>query len=146
MKSMFVRLGAFVAVLAIVIVVGLWLRPATAHLDSPRYLWNKHLRPLADARYLQNTKVFVFPFTLGSLADLTVTQSCPAGWQAIGGGVDFESANADVRVISDAPTLAGAAMFDAAEGKNPAGDGWRVTMHNNGLLAVDGAVGAICSR
>jgi hypothetical protein len=41
-------------------------------------------------------------------------------------------------VISSAPVITGGSLFDAAEGSHPAGEGWRVTMHNSGLLAVDG--------
>jgi hypothetical protein len=133
-------------VLVIVFLVGSWLQPATAHLGTPTHLWTAHLRPKADLRYLQNTRVYVSPqFTLGAAGDLSVTRLCPPGWQAIGGGVDFESANAVVQVISEAPVVNGANLFDATEGRNPAGEGWRVTMHNDGVLHVDGVVGAVCS-
>jgi hypothetical protein len=141
------RTAAVAAVLGVVIVVGSWLQPAAAHLGTPRHLWTQHLRPLADQRYLQNTNVYISPeFSLGILADLTVTRLCPSGMQAIGGGVDFASATADVRVISDAPVVSGTNLFAVGEGKQPAGRGWRVTMHNNGVLAVDGVVGVICAR
>ena len=141
------RTAAVAAALGVVIVVGSWLEPAAAHVGTPHHLWTQHLRPLADQRYLQNTNVYVSPeFSLGALADLTVTRLCPSGMQAIGGGVDFASSTADVQVISDAPIASGTNLFALGEGKHPAGGGWRVTMHNNGVLAVDGVVGAICSR
>lgn len=141
------RTAAVAAVLGVVIVVGSWLQPAAAHVGTPGHLWTQHLRPLADQRFLQNSSVYVSPaFSLGALADLSVTRLCPSGMQAIGGGVDFESANADVRVISDAPVVSGTNLFAVGEGKHPAGRGWRVTMHNNGVLAVNGVVGVICSR
>ena len=141
------RVGAIVAVLAMVLLIGSWLQPATAHLGAPGHLWTDHLRARADLRYLQNTKVYVSPpFSIAALGDATVTRLCPAGWQAIGGGVDFATANPSVQVISDAPIVDGANLFAADEGKHAAATGWRVTMHNNGLLGVDGVVGAICSR
>lgn len=141
------RTAAVAALLGVVIVVGSWLQPAAAHVGTPGHLWTQHIRPLADQRYLQNTSTYVSPaFSLGALADLSVTRLCPSGMHAIGGGVDFESANADVRVISDAPIMGGTNLFAADEGKNPAAGGWRVTMHNNGVLAVNGVVGVICSR
>jgi hypothetical protein len=147
MKGIQARAGAIAAVLGIVVVVGLWLQPATAHDGTPNHLWTTHVRPKADLRYLQNTRVYVSPqFSLGALADQTVTQLCPDGSQAIGGGVDFDTADADVQVISTAPVVNGDGVFAADEGRNPASEGWRVTMHNNGILAVDGAVAAICSR
>ena len=91
--------------------------------------------------YLQNTHVYVSPqFSLGSLADQTVTRLCPVGSQAIGGGVDFDTADADVQVISSAPLVAGSNLFTADQGRNPASRGWRVTMHNNRALAVTGAL------
>ena len=141
------RTAAVGAVLGVVIVVGSWLQPAAAHVGTPGHLWTQHLRPRADRRYLQNSNVYVSPeFSVGALADLSVTRLCPSGMQAIGGGVDFASANADVRVISDAPVVSGTNLFALDEGKQPAGRGWRVTMHNNGVLAVDGVVGVICAR
>jgi hypothetical protein len=147
MKRMRTRTAAVGAVLVVAFVVVSWLQPAAAHVGTPGHLWTHHLRPKADLRYLQNSKVYVSPeFTLGILANLSVTRLCPPGMQAIGGGVDFDSANADVQVISDAPIVSGTNLFGAAEGKNPAGGGWRVTMHNNGILAVNGVVGVICSR
>lgn len=147
MREMRARVGAIVALLAVVLVVGSLLQPATAHIGSPGHLWTQHLRGRADLRYLQNTKVYVSPqFSLGALADSSVTRLCPSGWQAIGGGVDFQAANANVQVISDAPIVGGANLFAADEGKNPAATGWRVTMHNNGLVSVGGVVGVICSR
>ena len=76
---------------------------------------------------------------------MTVKRECPAGSQALGGGVDFEAANADVQVISSAPIVSGSNLFAVASGKNPAGEGWRVTMHNDGVSAVNGKVGVICS-
>jgi len=147
MKQAHARTAAVGAVLGVAFVVGSWLQPVAAHISTPRHLWTQHVRPKADLRYLQNSNVYVSPeFTLGILADLSVTRLCPSGTQAIGGGVDFEAPNADVQVISDAPIVSGTGLFGAAEGKNPPGRGWRVTMHNNGILAVNGVVGVICSR
>ncbi len=147
MKQTHIRTAAVGALLGVMFVIGSWLQPAAAHIGTPGHLWGQHLRPKADLRYLQNSNVYVSPvFSLGAVADLSVTHLCPSGTQAIGGGVDFETANADVQVISDAPIVSGSNLFVAVEGKNPAGSGWRVTMHNNGVVAVDGVVGVICSR
>lgn len=147
MGQMRARVGAIVGVLAVVVLIGSWLQPATAHPGAPGHLWTDHLRARADLRYLQNTKVYVSPqFSIAALSDATVTRLCPSGWQAIGGGVDLATANANVLVISDAPIVGGANLFAAAEGKHPAATGWRVSMHNNGVLDVDGVLGAICTR
>ena len=144
------RIRAFAvsaAVVGLAIVSLSSLQPVAAHVGTPAHLWTQHIKPRADTRYLQNTKVFVSDeVSLGALADVTATLLCPAGRQAIGGGVDFEDADADVQVISSAPLVSGANLFAAAEGRNPAGQGWRVTMHNNGILAVSGVVGVICSK
>jgi hypothetical protein len=44
--------------------------------------------------------------------------------QAIGGGVDFDSANADVQVISDAPIVSGTNLFGGMRARIlPAEDG-----------------------
>jgi hypothetical protein len=141
------RSGAVATALGIVVLVAWSLQPATAHLGSPVHLWTEHIRPKADERYLRNTNVFVSaPFTLVALDDATVTRMCPAGWQAVGGGADFEAANANVQVISSAPLVGDSNLFSADEGKNPASGGWRVTMSNDGLLDVDGVVGVICAK
>jgi hypothetical protein len=132
-KSLRSRSLSVIAVLGVIAAISL-LQPATAHIGKPRHLWFEHLRPLADPRYLQETHVFVTPtFTLGIAADLTVTKKCPKG------------SNAVVQVISSAPTVDGSALFALPAGRNPGGDGWRVTMHNSGLLPVDGKVGVVCS-
>lgn len=141
------RTAAVVAVLGVVIVVGSWLQPAGAHVGTPRHVWNQHIRSLADQRYLQNSSVYISPaFSLGTLADLTVTRLCPSGMQAIGGGVDFASATADVRVISDAPIVSSTKPLRPRRGQASRGRRRRPTMHNNGVLAVGGVVGVICSR
>jgi len=140
------RMRTLATFLAGVTIGWLTFQPAVGHIGTVGHLWREHIRPKADARYLQNTKVDVSaPFTLGALGDDTVTELCPAGWQALGGGVDFEAADADVQVISSAPLLASGNLFAADQGRNPAATGWRVTLHNNGL-AVDGVVGVICAR
>jgi len=147
MKGMRARAGVIVAVLGITALVGTWLQPATAHIGTPTHLWAAHLRQKANPLYLQNTKVYVSPqFSVDALADLTVTRACPLGWQAVGGGVDFETANANMQVISSAPIVEGTNLFTADAGRNPASGGWRVAMHNNGIFAVNGVVGAICTR
>jgi hypothetical protein len=147
MNKTYARAGVGITLLGLVMVIGSWLTPATAHIGTPSHLWTEHIRPRADLRYLQNTHVYVSTaFSLGSLADLTVTRLCPRGNQALGGGVDFEAADADVQVISSAPLVGGKNLFALSPGRNAAARGWRVTLHNNGVLAVDGVVGVICSR
>jgi hypothetical protein len=147
MNSIRARAIAAAGVLGVATIALSWIQPASAHLGSPEHLWKAHLEPLADARYLQDTHVFVSrEFTLGIAADLVATRRCPTGTQALGGGVDFDASNADVQVISSAPLVGGVTLFTASTGKGAPGDGWRVTMHNDGVLAVTGRVGVICSR
>ena len=147
MKGMHVRAAVTIAFIGVALVVGLWLQPATAYSERSPEAGTQLVRTQADRRYLQNTHVFVSDqFSLGSLADATITRLCPSGAQALGGGVDFDAANADVQVISSAPVVGGTNLFAANEGKNPAGRGWRVTMHNNGVPTVTGVMGVICSR
>ena len=147
MRSMQTRFGASVAILGIAAIVLSWLQPAQAHLGTSSHLWRVHIRPMADARYLQNTRVYATaPFTAAPLGDADVTGMCPFGWQATGGGVDFEDAAPEVRIISSAPLVGDENLFTAEAGRNAAGQGWRVTMHNNGPLPVDGVVGVVCAK
>ena len=141
-----IRPYALVAGVALLVAIAWSLQPATADIGTPNHLWSRHLRSKADARYLRNTKVFVSPtFTLGALAADEFTVDCPTGWQAVGGGVDFEAADAMVHVISSAPLLADTSLFALDEGRNPAASGWRVTAENDGVVAVDGKVGVVCA-
>lgn len=148
MASIHARMGVVLAVLCVVgVAVGLSVQPATAHLGTPFHLWRDHIKPAADDRYLQGTNVVVSPtFSLGPLGDITVTKLCPVGWHAVGGGVDFETADADVQVISNGPLVAGSNLFAAEPGRHPASRGWRVSAHNDGALDVDGVLGVVCAR
>jgi hypothetical protein len=146
-KTVRTRSAAALLVLGAIVIVGLWLQPATAHIGTVSHLWTQHIRPKADARYLENTKVYVTSFSIGAGANVTADSDCPEGWQAIGGGVDFVSgASAQVSVLSNAPKVNGDNIVAASDGRNPAADGWRVKMHNNnGAASFTGAVAAICS-
>jgi hypothetical protein len=142
-----IRPVRIVVAVGLLVVLGWSLQPASAHIGTPSHLWTQHLRSMADARYLQNTRVFVSSaFTVGALGDHEETVDCPAGWQAIGGGVDFVTANANVRVVSSAPIVLDANLFQADDGRNPWATGWRVTVSNLGVTGVDGKAAAICTR
>jgi hypothetical protein len=146
-KTVRTRSAAVCLVLGAILIVGLWLQPATAVTGTAHHLWVSYIRPRADDRYLQNTKTYITSFSIGAGASITADSDCPSGWQAIGGGVDFVSgAAAQVSVLSNAPKVNGDNIVAAADGRNPAPDGWRVKMHNNnGSGSYTGAVAAICS-
>jgi hypothetical protein len=46
----------------------------------------------------------------------------------------------------NAPIVNGDGLFSAPEGRNPPGEGWRVTMHNNLVLDVNRVVRVVCSK
>lgn len=85
--------------------------------------------------------------TVGTNASATATVDCPAGWQALGGGVDFQSqSTTSIDVLFDGPLVAGDNLIAASEGKNAASTGWKVRVQNNDLVAsYTFVVGVICS-
>ena len=106
------------------------------------------IRPKADARYLQDTKVYATDWvTIGSSSGQTIVRNCPKGWQALGGGIDAVSQSTnDLDVVYSGPMVDGDNLVAAAPGKNPPGTGWKVRVVNNsGSVSYDVVVGVICS-
>ena len=126
------------------------LAPAGAHTTTPDHLWKKHIRPKADARYLQHANVYVSASdTLGSGVGTSETKTidCPAGTQAVGGGVDFNQASANVDVVANGPLVAGDNMVAASTGKNGKATGWKVSLVNEeAAVSYTYRIGAICSK
>jgi hypothetical protein len=143
-----IRRGAGLLVLA-VLLVGAFVMPATGHVTkSVPHLWTSHIRPRADVRYLQNTKVIVSATaSVAALGNQSATVDCPAGLQATGGGVDFDDDTATVQVVTNAPTIAGGSIADATAGVNPKATGWEVSVVSlEALTAQTFVVGVICSK
>lgn len=106
------------------------------------------IRPKADARYLQNTKVYATGERLiGPSSGETIIRNCPNGWQALGGGVDAASQSTnDLDVVYNGPMVAGDNLVAANQGKNPPATGWKVRVVNNNVSSsYTVVVGAICS-
>ena len=124
------------------------ITPAIAHNGSVAHLWQKHVKPKADVRYLQNTKVYVSEtVSVAAAYTVTATVDCPVGMQAIGGGVDTDADSLSFSVVSSAPTIGGESLLNASAGKNPSASGWSASVENlDALSAHDIAVGVICSK
>ena len=124
------------------------ISPAVAHYGPIAHLWQKHIRPKADVRYLESSNVYVSdPVTVASGDTGTATVDCPAGRQAVGGGVDSDADAISFSVTASGPTIGGDVLLDAVAGKNPRAGGWSATVENLDLTAShDFAVGVICSR
>jgi hypothetical protein len=121
------------------------ISPASG-LNRIRAPW-KVVRPKADVRYLQNTKTYVStPQTVTTSNNATATVACPAGWQAVGGGVDFDADDAVVNVVSLGPTLASGDLVDADAGRNPAATGWKVSVLNADITTHTFVVAVVCSH
>jgi len=107
------------------------------------------IKPKADARYLENTKVYATDRVLvGTLSGATIDRNCPNGWQALGGGVDPVSQGTnDLDIVYDGPLVAGDNLVAADPGKNPPATGWKVRVYNNsGSSSYEVVVGVICSK
>jgi hypothetical protein len=105
--------------------------PAGAHVGGTvGHLWNDHIKPKADARYLQNTvRVVQSGGTVAAGSFDSQTVDCPAGYQAIGGGVDINQI-AGGRVASSHPIRDGARALTLANGQHPAANGWYGAINN----------------
>jgi hypothetical protein len=121
------------ALLALGAIIGTMLvaQPAGAHfLPSISHIWS-HIRPKADARYLQNTKTVVKAgpvVALGSFGSQTVM--CPAGYQATGGGVDINQV-AGGHVASSHPLINGQRALTFADGVHGRANGWYGAINND---------------
>lgn len=142
------RWRAALLILAGTVIGALLISPASGHVSTPGHLWKTHIRPKADTRYLQNSKVWVSASqTVNASSTKTADANCPAGWQAVGGGIDFNSgASADVRVVVSAPIIEGDNMVAASTGRNPAATGWRVQVANDVGVSYTFVVGVICTK
>jgi hypothetical protein len=136
-----------VAVLALGVAIGavLFATPAASHIGSVSHLWSDHIKPKADARYLQNTKVVISSGTANNgQHDVTIVD-CPAGYQATGGGVDPNNV-LTMAVTSSGPTVNGERTLLTANGTHGPADGWWGAVVNNSGSAAAYKVSVICSK
>ena len=119
--------------------------PAGAHVGGTvNHLWD-HLKPKADARYLQNTKTFVVSGTVNNGSFDTAIANCPVGWQAVGGGVDPNNV-LTMDVTSSNPVIQGTRTLLTPNGENGRATGWLGAVTNNSGSAATFKVAVICSR
>jgi hypothetical protein len=95
----------------------------------------------ADRKFLQNTTIVTQAFTVppSPTTATTAQVSCPAGWQATGGGADspvvYGGGGSDAFIIFESrPILAGARAV-----------GWYVEVVGTGA-AANGTIYAVCSK
>jgi hypothetical protein len=73
---------------------------------------------------------------VGTNASATASVDCPVGWQALGGGADFQTQSTTaIDIVFDGPLVAGDKLIAASEGNNPASTGWKVRVQNNDLVS-----------
>jgi len=127
------RLRRMIVVLAIGVAIGTMIMatPASAHFRSSiDHIWS-HIKPKADARYLQNTvRVVKFGGTVALGGFDSEIVNCPAGYQAIGGGVDINQV-AGGDIASSHPVRDGARALTLADGQHPAANGWYGAINND---------------
>jgi hypothetical protein len=127
------RLRRTIVVLALGIAIGTMIvaTPAMGHVGGTvGHLWNDHIKPRGDARYLQNTvRVVKFGGTVAIGSFDADSVNCPAGYQAIGGGVDINQV-AGGHVASSHPIKDGVRALNLADGQHPAANGWYGAINN----------------
>lgn len=142
------RTGAIALVIVgLVIGVAMMATPAIGHVGGTvSHLWSQHIKPKADARYLQNT--IVVTETSGSITPGnfgTARADCPAGWKAIGGGLDLDNVLTMV-VTASTPIVNDQSIIFLADGQHPAATGWQGHARNNGAGNAGFKVAVICSK
>jgi len=103
----------------------------------------------ANKLYLNNSHTWVITDEfVGANSSNTTTIYCPAGMQALGGGMQPNTVGSnDLWLRYSAPMVAGDNLVAAADGKNPRSTGWTVRVANtSGSVGYTYAVGVICSR
>lgn len=141
------RLRGTIAVLALGVAIGAMMvaTPAGAHVGGTvNHLW-EHLKPKADARYLQNTKTVVVSDTVNDGTFDTAIANCPVGWQAVGGGVDPNNV-LTMHVTSSNPVIQGTRTLLTPDGENGQATGWMGAVVNESGAAATYKVSVICSR
>jgi hypothetical protein len=135
------------AILAAGIAVGavLFATPAASHIGSVAHLWNEHIKPKADARYLQNTKTVVDSAAVNAGSFNSLQVDCPAGFQAIGGGVDSNDIDSQF-VTSSGPVINGNRILSVANGQHGAATGWWGATFNSTGGALVMKVAVICAK
>jgi hypothetical protein len=109
------------------------------------HLWNQHIKPRADARYLQNTKTIVVSAIANNGTFGTAVANCPAGYQAIGGGVDPNNVFT-MQVTSSSPMINGTRTLLTADGQHGPANGWLGGVVNNSGANAVFKVAVICSK
>jgi hypothetical protein len=146
---------------------------AGAHVGGTvSHLWNQHIKPRADVRYAnavagtdkaRNADKIDGIDSSGLLKDtLTVSANdtvskgnfdtqivlCPAGYEAVGGGVDLNQVFTG-RVTASGPTVGGQRPVLQAVGQHGAADGWwgAVELESTAVEAsVSWTIEVICAR
>jgi hypothetical protein len=120
--------------------------PAAAHFRaSINHIWF-HIKPKADARYLQQSMktVVVSDTALNGQFEVAIA-TCPTGYKATGGGVDPNNV-LTMAVTSSGPTINGTRTLLTADGTHgPANGWWGAVVNNSGSSAVF-KVTAICAK
>jgi hypothetical protein len=100
----------------------------------------------SDARYLHVALVTAssgtVPVSQGAYNEGVAT--CPAGYQAIAGGVDTQSGQ-DLVVAASSPRVGSQRVFGLAAGNFGPPTGWSGYVRNNSVIAQNFTVVAICS-
>lgn len=163
--------------LAGMVAAGIFITPAGAHVeDTVQHLINDHLKvffytkKVANQRFISFAEKAVDSDNLDGrdsslfLGDtLTIVRhdqiqpgqmetkivGCPAGYEAVGGGVDFGLQTTfaqGVRVVANGPRVEGERAIAANDGQNAAAAGWFASLHNDGSETFTYAVTAICAQ
>lgn len=132
-------------VAGLVIGVTMMATPAVGHVGGTvNHLWG-HIKPKADARYLQNTKVVVVSDTALNAQHETQVAACPAGWQAIGGGVDPNNV-LTMQITASGPMVQDVRPLSLADGTHGSANAWWGAVVNNSGSSATFKVAVICAK
>ncbi|HEX6207388.1 MAG TPA: hypothetical protein VF058_03425 [Actinomycetota bacterium] len=146
------RFRAIAGLVAAAVVLGVFtLSPVSAHFTQNtkhlgNHAWKQVIKKKADKRYLRKTKVVVVEDSITATSNKQTDALCPGGWQALGGGINFQSTDPAAEVTWNEPLIDGDNLNAAGEGTHPAADGWRVRVDNDSGVTYTYAVGVICAR
>ena len=101
-----------------------------------------------DVKALSKTKVVVVDDSVasGSGEDSTTIATCPKGYLATGGGIDFQSTDPAVTTPYNGPLVQNDNLVAAGDGTYKGGRKWRVRVENDSGNAFTYSVGVVCSK
>jgi hypothetical protein len=103
-----------------------------------------YTKTAADARYLRGTQTVLKTASVNNANFAVARVDCPAGSQAVSGGVDNFNV-LTMQVTSSGPVVNNVRTLGLANGTYPAATGWQASVANNSGATATFVVSVVCA-